>query len=106
VAVWGSHHRDVTPHAVESDGSVRPKAFDLRLSFQLHAELGEERDIRVQVVDDDADVVHPLNRHVSEDRGRGEPAFEHGDLVGCQRFGGSASPSAPVITTGPRRLFG
>jgi hypothetical protein len=28
--------------AVESDGAVRKEAFDLRLAFQFHAELGEE----------------------------------------------------------------
>src|SRR6266849_4372703 len=66
VAVRGPHHRDVAPDAVESDGAVRPKTFDLPLAFQLHAELGEERDSRVQVVDDDCDVVHPLNSHIPE----------------------------------------
>src|SRR5438309_1147452 len=70
VAVRGPHHRDVAPDAVESDGAVRPKAFDLPLAFKLHAELGEERDSRVQVVDDDGDVVHPLNGHVSEHNDR------------------------------------
>ena len=64
MAVWGPHHRDVAADAVESDGAVRPEALDLRLAFQLHAELGEECDSRVQVVDDDGDVVHPLNRHI------------------------------------------
>src|SRR5690242_13999553 len=49
VAVGGPHHRDVAPDAVESDGAVRKEAFDLRLAFQLHAELGEERDGGVQV---------------------------------------------------------
>jgi len=47
MAVWGPHHRDVAPDAVESYGAVRKKAFDLRLAFRLHAELGEERDSRV-----------------------------------------------------------
>jgi hypothetical protein len=66
VAVRGPHHRDLAPDAVESDGAVRNEAFDLSLAFQFHAELGEERDGGVQVVDDDGDVVHPLNGHVSE----------------------------------------
>ncbi len=43
-----------------------PSSVALRLAFQLHAELGEERDGGVQVVDDDGDVVHPLNGHVSQ----------------------------------------
>jgi hypothetical protein len=66
VAVRGPHHRDLAPDAVQSDSAVRPQAFDLPLAFQLHAELGEECDGGVQVVDDDGDVVHPLNGHVSE----------------------------------------
>jgi len=68
VAVRGPQHRDVAPDAVESDGAVREQAFDLRLAFQLQAELGEERDGGVQVADDDGDVVHPLNGHVSRHR--------------------------------------
>ncbi len=64
LAVRGPHHRDVAPDGVESDGAVRPEAFDLSLVFWLHAELGEECDGGVQVVDDDGDVVHPLNGHV------------------------------------------
>ncbi len=66
VAVRGPHHRDVAPDAVESDGAVGPEAFDLGLAFQFHAELGEERDGGVQVVDDDADVIHPLKGHVRQ----------------------------------------
>ena len=66
VAVRGPHHRDLAPDAVESDGAVCKEAFDLSLAFQFHAELGEERHGGVQVVDDDGNVVHPLNGHVSE----------------------------------------
>ncbi len=66
MAVRGPHHRDVAPDAVQSDGAVRKQAFDLRLAFQLHTELGEECDGGVQVVDDDGDVVHPLNGHVCQ----------------------------------------
>ena len=53
MAVRGPHHRDVAPDAVESDGAVHPKAFDLPLAFQLHAELGEERDSGIHVSDND-----------------------------------------------------
>jgi hypothetical protein len=63
VAVWGPHHRDVAADAVESDGAVRPEALDLRFALQLHAEFYEERNGSLKVVDDNADVVHPLNRH-------------------------------------------
>src|SRR5467141_3246131 len=41
VAVRGPHHRDLAPDPVESDGAVRPKAFDLPLALKLHPQLGE-----------------------------------------------------------------
>src|ERR1700677_1516621 len=68
VAVGSPHHRDLALDAVETDGAVRPHAFDLPLAFQLHAELSEERDRCVQVLYDDPDVIHPLNSHVLEPR--------------------------------------
>jgi hypothetical protein len=70
VAVRGPHHRDLAADAVEPDGAVRPRPFDLPLAVQFHAELGEERDGGIQVVDDDGDVVHPLNGHVFEPKQR------------------------------------
>jgi hypothetical protein len=66
VAIRGPHHRDLGPDAVQADGGVRHQALDLPLAFQFHAELGEERDGGVQVVDDDPDVVHPLNGQVRQ----------------------------------------
>ena len=63
VAVRGPHHRDVAADAVEPDGAVHPRSLDRRLALQLHAKFDEERDGSLEVVDDDADVVHPLNRH-------------------------------------------
>jgi hypothetical protein len=70
MAVRGAHHRDVAADAVESDGAVRPRAFDPPIAFQLHTEFSEERDSRVQVVDDDGDVVHPLSGPVFEPKER------------------------------------
>src|SRR4051795_6812439 len=63
VAVRGAHHRDVNPYAVEPVDAVHPTSLDRRLALQLHAELDKERLGTLEVVDDDADVVHPLNRH-------------------------------------------
>src|SRR5919109_1558819 len=65
VAVRGPHHGDVRTDAVESDGAVHRRPLDLRLAFQLHAELGEEHLGSLEVVDDDENVVHPLKRHRS-----------------------------------------
>src|SRR5687767_4156931 len=38
VAVRGPHHGDVGADVVEPDDAARPRPFDLRLAFQLHAE--------------------------------------------------------------------
>jgi hypothetical protein len=67
------HHRVLASHVVESDNVSRPPSFDRYPAFQLHAEFGEESDGGVEVVDDDADIVHALNRHYPEDIVRGAP---------------------------------
>ena len=64
VAVWGPHHGDVDPDAFEPAESVHPGAFDRHLAFKRHAEGGEEGNGGWEVVDDDADMVHSLDRHV------------------------------------------
>jgi hypothetical protein len=43
---------------------VHPTPLDRRLAFQLHTEFGEERFGSLEVVDNDENVVHPLNRHI------------------------------------------
>ena len=63
MAVRGPHHGDVASDAVEPDDAVHPRSLDRRLALQLQAELDEERDRSLEVVDDDADVVHPQDRH-------------------------------------------
>src|SRR5205814_2104846 len=76
--------RDLGPDAVQADRLVRARALDLSLAFQFHAELGEERDGGVQVVDDDGDVVHPLNGHVSQHR---TAASRHSGAEGTDGLG-------------------
>ena len=63
MAVRGPHHRDVDSDAVEPDDTVHPTSLDRRLALQLHTKFDKERYSSLEVVDDDADVVHPLNRH-------------------------------------------
>ena len=63
VGLRGAHHRDVDPYAVETVDTVHPGSLDQRRALQLHTEFDEERDGSLKVVDDDADVVHPLDRH-------------------------------------------
>ncbi len=63
VAVWGTHHRDVRPSSLEPNDAIHPAALVRCLAFQLESELNEERRGGRKVIDDDADMVHPLDRH-------------------------------------------
>src|SRR5215216_2252833 len=64
VPIRGPHHHDVDLDAFEPVDAVHPRALDRRLAFFRHAELGEKSDSGCKVVDDDADVVQSLVRHV------------------------------------------
>ena len=65
-----------TPDAVEPDDAVHPTSLDRRLALQLQTKFDEERDRSVEVVDDDDDVVHPLNRHGPSLPIRGRSLFQ------------------------------
>jgi len=64
VPIWGPHHNDVDLDTLEPVDAVHPRAFDRALAFARHAERGEKSDSGCKVVDDDADVVQSLDRHV------------------------------------------
>src|SRR5438477_8532593 len=64
VAVRRTHEREGGANAVEADQAVDRRSRDLRLAFELEAELDEERLGCLEVVDDYENVVHPLHRHV------------------------------------------
>ena len=64
VTVRGPHHSDVDLDAVEPAEAIHPGAFHRHLAFRRHAEGGEEGNGGWEVVDDDADMVHSLDRHV------------------------------------------
>jgi hypothetical protein len=66
----GAHHCDVDSDVVEPDDTVHPTSLDWRLALQLHTKFDKERSSSLKVVDNDADVVHPLNRHIPEHRDR------------------------------------
>ena len=63
VPIWGPHHNDVDLDTFEPVDAVHPRALDRHLAFERHAERGEKSDSGCKVVDDDADVVHSLDRH-------------------------------------------
>src|SRR5262249_16797155 len=64
VPIWGLHHHDVDLDAFHPVDAVHPLALDRRLAFPRHAEGGEKSDSGGEVGDDDADMVHSLDRHV------------------------------------------
>ena len=64
VPIWGLHHNDVDLDIFEPVDAVHPRALDRHLAVERHAERGEKSDSGCQVIDDDADVVQSLDRHV------------------------------------------
>src|SRR5436305_9227391 len=63
VAVRGPHQCEGGANVLEPDQAVDRRTLDLRLAFELEAEFDEERLGRLEVVNNDENVVHPLNRH-------------------------------------------
>ena len=62
--IRGSHHNDVDLNIFEPVDAVHPGALDGRFSFDRHAECPEKSDSWCKVVNDDADVIQSLDRHV------------------------------------------
>ena len=65
VAVRRAHHRNLDALIAQSSDTPGPFAFDRGPPFELETELAKEIDRRRKVLDDDADVVHPFDRHAS-----------------------------------------
>jgi hypothetical protein len=68
VPVWGLQHGDLRPDALQPDDAIHPVARHRRLSLELESELDEKRHRVREVVDDDAHVLEPPDRHVPDDR--------------------------------------
>ncbi len=74
MTVRGAHHRDLAKDAAEPNREIRPRSLDLRPAIQLQAQFGEEGDCRMEIIDDDGDIVHSLNCHVADHSERNRPA--------------------------------
>src|SRR5205807_10378309 len=72
VAVRGLQDRDLCPDPVEPHDAVHPAALDRPLALQLESEF-DELGCGREVVNHDADVLHPLDRHVLDGK---ESKFE------------------------------
>ena len=66
VAVRRSHHGDLDTLLAEPGNAARPFALDHRPTFELQAKGAKELDHRLEVLDNNADVVHPLNSHARQ----------------------------------------
>src|SRR5215203_4567869 len=64
VPIWGAHHNDVDLDTFEPVDAVHPLSLYRRLTLLLQTELGKESDSGCKVVDDDAEVVQSLDRHL------------------------------------------
>src|ERR687892_1674453 len=64
VAVRRAHHGGLDALVAQSSDAPCPLSFHPGSPFELEAELAKELDRRWEVLDDDADVVHPLKRHL------------------------------------------
>src|SRR5581483_9619506 len=65
VAVGRAHHGNLDALIAQSGDTSGPFSFERGPPFQIEAELAKEIDRRVEVFDDDSDVVQPFDRHVS-----------------------------------------
>jgi hypothetical protein len=101
VAVRSLHHRSVRPYALEPHDAVHPATFDGPLALQHESELDEELSRGHEVVNHDADVLHPLDSHVWSVRRA--PSFQTERLSPNQiswTSGGQPSrliPAAPAV---------
>jgi hypothetical protein len=64
VAVRSLHHRDIRPYALEPHDAVHPATFDGALALQRESELDKELSRGCEVINHDADVLHPRDTHV------------------------------------------
>jgi hypothetical protein len=53
------------PGPLDTDHPVHPAPLHHLLALQREAQLDKERHGTIEILEDDADIVHPLNRHGS-----------------------------------------
>jgi hypothetical protein len=89
-----------TRNLVEPYDSVRPPSLDCRLALQFHTKYDTERGTRLEVVDRDTDVVHPLDRRVLE-RNDPDGSKPWRVIVGPARLAALANPGSDTPTRRP-----
>jgi hypothetical protein len=66
VTIGRPHHREGGPDILEPNQLADQGPFDCRLALELEAQFDEERLDGFEIVDDEENVVHPLDRHVRD----------------------------------------
>jgi len=69
VAVRGPHDGEVRSDAVQPDELVHPFTLDCCLALQFQAQFDEERDSSREILDHNAGVIQPVDRHATQCRG-------------------------------------
>src|SRR5262249_44126255 len=86
VTVWRTQHGDLDAHAAQSGDAIRPVSFDWGAPLELETKFGEELNGVIDVFNDDADVVHTLDRH--------DVSSASNVALTCGRIGASCAASA------------
>jgi dihydrofolate reductase len=68
VTVRGPHDGDVRSDAVQPDELVDPFTLDCCLALQFQAQFDEKRDSSREILDHNAGVIHPVDRHATQCR--------------------------------------
>jgi hypothetical protein len=68
VYLWRREGGSCAARHRRADDAVHPTSFDRRLALQLQTKFDKERDSSFEVVDNDADVIHPLKRRTPQGR--------------------------------------
>src|SRR5262249_14865240 len=89
VAIRRAHDGNLDMLIAQSSDTSGPFAFDRGTPFQLEAEFLKEINGPSEVFDDDAYVVHPLERHVSNLQG---VAWSDNARSRCRNIGGHPGP--------------
>ncbi len=63
MTIWRTHHGDFDAHSIQSSDAICPVSFDWGAPFELETKFGEELNGGIDVLNDDADVVHSLDSH-------------------------------------------
>src|SRR5262249_37657853 len=108
VAVRRAHHGDLDALVAESSDTSGPFTFDRGQPFELEAELAKEINRRLEVIDHDSYVVHPLERHVSnlqpQRQLRGQDRASSGTGVGIHTMPAFESETVMILMVGAQGL--